>query len=84
MNLLLLCDRDFVREGVAWVEDEPVRHVGKLLGKTVGDELKVGLLGGGVGRGRVLTLTRDRLDLEVHLEDDPPPRLAVDLVLALP
>ena len=84
MNLLLLTDRDFVREGVARIEDERVRHVAKLLGKQVGDELEVGVLGGGVGRGQILLTTNDRLEIEVHIEADPPPRLEVDMVLALP
>ncbi len=84
MNLLLLRDRDFVRAGVARVEDERVRHVAKILEKQVGDELKVGILGGGVGRGQILAISKNRLDVEVHLDGDPPARLAVDLVLALP
>ena len=53
-------------------------------GRRSGDELRVGLLGGGVGVGRVLALTPDALEMEVRLELEPPAPLPLTLILALP
>ncbi len=44
----------------------------------------MGVLGGDVGRGRVVRLDRSALELAVVLEAPPPPPLPVTLVLALP
>jgi RsmE family RNA methyltransferase len=50
----------------------------------VGDELSVGLLGGALGRGRVMALDTMALDMEVVLDQPPPPKVPLTLVLALP
>jgi len=49
-----------------------------------GDELAVGLLGGKMGRGRVTRLDDQALEMEVALDQTPPPKLPLTLVLALP
>ena len=89
MNLLLLEDSDFdpaAGPGVrAVVRGERLRHVRKVLRAKVGDTLEVGRLGGGIGRGRIVELDRERLVLEPEpLDLEPPPPLPVTLVLALP
>jgi len=50
----------------------------------VGDDLAVGLLGGAMGRGRVLRLEDGVLELELMLDQAPPPKLPLTLVLAVP
>jgi len=50
----------------------------------VGDDLAVGLLGGAMGRGRVLRLEDRALELELMLDQAPPPKLPLTLVLAVP
>ena len=89
MNLLLLEDSDFdpaAGPGVrAVVRGERLRHVRKVLRAKVGDTLEVGRLGGGIGRGRIAELDRERVVLEPGpLDRKPPPPLPVTLVLALP
>ncbi|MDE2689539.1 MAG: RsmE family RNA methyltransferase [Acidobacteriota bacterium] len=89
MNLLLLEDSDFdpaAGPGVrAVVCGERLRHVRKVLRAKGGDTLAVGRLGGGIGRGRIVELNRDRVVLELGLLDrEPPEPLPVTLVLALP
>jgi len=49
-----------------------------------GDTLKVGLLGGPMGSGRVTRLDSQCLELDLTLDQPPPPKLPLTLVLALP
>jgi len=93
MNLLLLDNDDLIRsagggEGRplrAEVAGERLRHVRKVLRAGVGDELAVGRLGGGIGRGRIVELSPRRAVLELDaLDGEPPAPLPVTLVLALP
>ena len=93
MNLLLLEDRDFdPASGAsrhvldrAVITGERLQHVRKVLRAEVGDSLEVGRLGGGIGRGRIVELNRERVVLELGpLDREPPASLPVTLVLALP
>ncbi len=89
MNLLLLEDGDLDAAAGddlrAVVAGERLRHVRKVLRAAVGDTLEVGRLGGGIGRGRIVELSRERVVLELGpLDRRPPAPLPVTLVLALP
>ena len=85
MNLILLFDEDWVEAGRrVRLEGRRRRHVLEIHRAQVGDELRVGRLGGAVGRGRITRLDDDAVEMEVSLEADPPPPLPLSLVLALP
>lgn len=89
MNLLLLEDGDLDQTAGAGqravVTGECLKHVRKVLRAEVGDTLEVGRLGGGIGRGRIVELSRERAVLELGpLDVELPPALPVTLVLALP
>jgi RsmE family RNA methyltransferase len=84
MNLILLFDGDFIAEGRVRLAGRRAEHIAEVLRATSGDELTVGVAGGKIGRGRVLTMTRDAIEMDVVLDRDPPPPLAITLVLALP
>jgi RsmE family RNA methyltransferase len=83
MNLVLLREEDFTAPGIVRLEGRRERHVLEVHRAAAGDELTVGLLGGAMGRGRVLSL-EDGLRMEVVLDQPPPPKLPLTLVLALP
>ncbi len=93
MNLLLLEDADFDpatgsgrrSAARAVVRGERLMHVRKVLRAEVGESLEVGRLGGGIGRGHIVELNRERVVLELGpLDHEPPAPLPVTLVLALP
>ena len=85
MNLVLLLPDDGIDSaGRVRLRGRRLRHVLDVHRAAVGDELRVGLLGGGVGTGRVLLLTPDVLEMEVRLEREPPLPLPLTLILALP
>jgi len=50
----------------------------------VGDELVVGVSGGMIGKGVVMRLDDDALEMSITRESDPPPAIPLTLVLALP
>lgn len=84
MNLLLLADSDFVAADRARVDGRRHRHARDVLRAAPGDELAVGRRGGRLGRGRVLAIGDDALELAVELDTEPPAKLPLTLVLALP
>ena len=84
MNLILLEEGDFVSADRVRLVDRRLEHVRGIHRAEPGDELRVGLLGGELGRGRVLALDERALELEVRLDEAPPPPSEVRLVLALP
>lgn len=84
MNLLLLFPEDFQDARRVRLGGRRLAHVREVHRAETGATLRVGLLGGAMGRGRVLRLDPDRLELEVDLTEPPPPKLPLSLVLALP
>lgn len=84
MNVVLLESEDFVGTDRVCLRGRRLEHVREVHRAVVGDSLRVGVVGGRLGSGRVLVLDGDRLELEVVLEADPPPPLPLTLVLALP
>jgi RsmE family RNA methyltransferase len=83
MNLLILREEDWTG-GTVRLTGRRLKHVLEVHRARPGDDLAVGLLGGAMGRGRVLRLDDQALELDVILDQAPPPKLPLTLVLALP
>lgn len=64
--------------------DRRLTHIQKVHKANVGDELCVGLLNGQIGKGRLILLEKDKLEMEITLSEAPPEKLPVTLILALP
>jgi RsmE family RNA methyltransferase len=84
LNLVLLLPEDLVGPDLARLRGRCLAHVREVHRAALGDELSVGLLGGMMGRGRVLRLDDEALELALTLDQPPPPKLPLTLVLALP
>lgn len=84
MNLVLLFPEDLLAPDRARLTGRRLAHVREVHRATVGDELAVGLLGGKMGRGRVLRLDDAVLELDLTLDQPPPPKLPLSLVIAVP
>lgn len=85
MNLLLLEDGDFVAEGRALLRGRRLKHLHEVHRAESGDALRVGRLGGLMGAGRILRLDAEAAEIAVEsLEQNPPTKLPVTLLLALP
>ncbi|MCH2341709.1 16S rRNA (uracil(1498)-N(3))-methyltransferase [Pseudomonas sp. NPDC047963] len=84
MNLLLLEAADFVAADRVILRDRRLKHLQEVHRAEAGESLRVGLLGGQMGRGYLLRLDAQEAELEVQLQQAPPAKLPVTLLLALP
>ncbi|WP_137973501.1 16S rRNA (uracil(1498)-N(3))-methyltransferase [Pseudomonas sp. F(2018)] len=84
MNLLLLEDADFVAADRAVLEGRRLKHLHEVHRAEAGDQLRVGRLGGAMGRGTLLALDEQHAELQVELDQPPPAKLPLTLLLALP
>ena len=87
MNVILIHPREWgnnSNDGQVVLGGERHRHIRTILQPTTGDQLRVGLLGGQLGTGRVVALDEQTVTLDIVLDTPPPAPLAVTLLLALP
>lgn len=84
MNLLLLEPHEVSDAGRARLTGRRHQHAREVLRVQAGQTLRVGVRGGRVGLGRVLSETEAGLELEVTLDAEPPARAGVCLLLAIP
>jgi len=84
VNLLLFSATDRVDSDHIIIRDRRLVHLREVLKVQPGDSLRVGELGSSMGNGRVLSVDSEQALLSVELDSPPPPKLLLDLVLALP
>ncbi|VXB20862.1 Ribosomal RNA small subunit methyltransferase E [Pseudomonas sp. 8AS] len=84
MNLLLLEDADFVAADRVVLAGRRLKHLQEVHRAAVGDNLRVGRLGGPMGSGSLLQLDEQHAELQVSLDQPPPAKLPLTLLLALP
>ncbi len=85
MNCLLIEPHEWdPASGRARIGGRRRRHAEEILRAAAGDVLRVGIVGGRLGRGRILALDAESLELALELDEDPPRKRPLELVLALP
>lgn len=84
MNLILLETTDYISPNRVRLNDYRFQHIREVHRATEGDELRVGLLNGPIGKGCLIEMTGSFVTMEVQLEDSPPAPLPATLLLALP
>jgi 16S rRNA (uracil1498-N3)-methyltransferase len=85
VNLVLLETAELdVQRGRAVVRGLRARHIASVHRAEPGRRLRVGVLGGRVGEGVVLSVRDDEVEFDVTLDRDPPAPLPCTLVLAMP
>lgn len=84
MNLLLLEDGDFVAADRVRLSGRRLTHLNEVHRAENGDTLRVGRLGGQMGRGQLLQLDASGAELQVAFNQPPPAKLPITLLLALP
>ncbi|WP_306589489.1 16S rRNA (uracil(1498)-N(3))-methyltransferase [Geothrix sp. 21YS21S-4] len=84
MNLVLLLPEDLIAPDRARLAGRRLRHVRDVHRAKAGNDLAVGVLGGRMGQGRVVHLNDEALELALELDREPPPKLPLTLVIAVP
>lgn len=72
MNTILLENSDFTSPGRVVLSDYRLEHMRKVLKSAPGSRCKVGLLGGNLGTGEVLTIDAESAELQITLDTPPP------------
>ena len=86
MNIILF-EKDELKDEHVFLRDYRAKHIVKILHSTIGDSVRVGMIGGHVGTGKILQLESNYpflVDLLVNLTEKPVAVPAIDLLLALP
>lgn len=86
MNILVLPAHAFADERTAIITDTTqLNHIRTVLKAQIGDELKIGQLYGKIGKGKIHHLDDSVCHLsDVMLNQEPPAKLGVTVILALP
>lgn len=86
MNILVLPAHAFADERTAIITDTTqLNHIRTVLKAQIGDELKIGQLHGKIGKGKIHHLDDSVCHLrDVVLDQEPPAKLGVTVILALP
>jgi len=84
MNVVLLETEDFVATNRVRLQGRRLQHVREIHQAVAGDELRVGVVNGKLGQGRVERIDEQSLEMSVSLSSDPPSPLPLRLILALP
>jgi len=83
MNLILLHPQELTDQHVT-LTDRRAEHIRKILRGTIGDSVRVGILGGLLGTGCIQEMDGNHIVLQVHLATEPPAFSPTDLILAVP
>jgi len=83
MNLILLHPQELADQHVT-LTGRRAEHIRKILRSTIGDSVRVGMLGGLLGTGCIQEMDGNRIVLQVHLATEPPAFPPTDLILAVP
>lgn len=84
MNLILLDQSEINANHRVLLQDRRGAHILKVLRCGVGDTVKIGLLNGPQGHGRISACNHDQVELEIFFDTDDPVPPLTDLILALP
>ena len=84
MNLLLLDRLEIDATGIARIGGTRARHLRQVLKVQTGQDVRVGVVDGAAGTGRVIATEDDHVVLRCALEAQPMPRPRADVLLALP
>ena len=85
MNCLLIEQNELVDgSNRIRIEGRRRQHAEEILRAAAGDRLRIGIIGGGLGRGRIIRLDKAVLEVEFEIDGEPPPKRSLEVILALP
>ena len=84
MNIILLEPRDYITYDRVRLSDIRAQHIRDILGAEKNKVIKIGELTGQLGSGEILHIDEHLVELRVQLEREPPAKLPLTIMLALP
>lgn len=84
MNLILLFPEDFLSPTLIRLTDYRASHIREIHRAPLGRSLKVGKVHGGIGKGTVVALDGNAVELEVQIPDAIPETPKLSLILGMP
>ena len=84
MNLVLLHPADFTSDNRVRLLGRTLQHIRQIHRAEAGDTLRVGVVNGRIGQGKIERIDSDALEMTVVLDVEPPTPLPLRLILALP
>jgi RsmE family RNA methyltransferase len=84
MNLILLRAEDYVAPQQVRLTDKRAQHISEILGASANATIKVGNLNGLIGSGVITHIDNQCVELNVTLTHEPPAKLPLTIILALP
>ncbi len=85
MNIILFDKTDYYQnENYIRLSDYRFNHISSVLKSGKNDTLKVGLINGNMGTGKVLEINDHYVDLSITLDKRPPSPLPLTILLAMP
>ncbi len=84
MNIILLFPEDIVSPSRVRISGRRMEHIVSVQRAVVGDDLSVGMVEGRTGIGRITGMGGASLSMDVILDQDPPGKLPLTVLLALP
>ncbi len=84
MNIIILSKNDF-RENTerAHILDHRLDHILNVNKPSVGSELRVGLINGQIGYGRITRIEEGKIEMDVILDREPPAPLQLTLIISM-
>ncbi len=84
MNLIILSKNDFIEDTKrAYIQDHRAAHILNVNRSSMGDELRVGLIGGNIGCGRITCIEEGKIEMDVVLDGEPPAPLQFTLISSM-
>lgn len=84
MNLILLEPGDYIGSQHVRLDDARFKQILQVHGSQLGDQVRVGELNSLMGTGRITELNNHAVTLAIELDQQPPAKLPLTVVLALP
>jgi RsmE family RNA methyltransferase len=84
LNLVLFTDEDRLDPDHITLRDHRLMHLLQVHRAKIGDRLRVGEVDGLMGEGKILQLNDQAAIVQISLDQAPPPKVPLHLVLALP
>jgi len=84
MNIILVKENDFITDSKILLKGRRAEHVVDVLKPEKGQSLRIGIINGKTGRGKVVSVGNDIVKIEVEdFPDDPPQPITATLIIAM-